>query len=175
MQRLKNKKTLIIIILVLACAAGFAAYNAMRDTQPQSNFTEGVNLNPPTQEELDQADQNKADNDKDSETRSENQVTSQTIIPEVTVSEVTPTDVEAAGVVQNIFEKDGTCIFIFSSSSNEVIEKRIAAVAEGRSTYCPLVVVSKQDFKPLGLWDVKIKYESSFSNGVSATRQLDVN
>lgn len=177
---LTNKKRLSIILLgallVVLCATYLIFFHKGNSANEQSGtkLTDGVNLNPPTEDERKQAELNKEKNDQlQNGNRQQSDGSKQSVTPVISVADSSGSEVEVAAVIAELFEKDGTCTV--SLSKNEVITRQVSAVAEGRSTYCPIVKVPKDEFKLKGAWKVEVTYESSFSKGKSEAREVIVN
>lgn len=176
---LKNKKLLYSTLAIfLVLCLGFAGYLFIKPDSKQSansnNFEDGTNYSAPTQEEKNQADQNKDKNDTPVATPEMATNEKQTVKPTITVANSLGDMTEAAAAITNIFEKDGLCTFIYKNGS-EIVEKKTEAVAEGRSTFCPIIQLPNSEFKTKGIWELTVDYESSFSSGESDVRQIEIN
>lgn len=80
--------------------------------------------------------------------------------------------VSASGMVTNAVEEGGTCTFVFTNGSTEVV-KNSTTLTNPSSTSCTTVSFPSSELSP-GVWKVKIDYSSSASMGESNTKELTV-
>jgi hypothetical protein len=178
---LQTKKIKIIagLVIILLIASGLILYNNRANQQAELTSVEeqselNVDYAPPTDEEKQQAEDNKSRlvvGDKDQTPPSS--TNKAPVTPEITFAEVSDDLVEVGSYVPSIFENNGNCTVIFTKSTLSVTRK-VYSVAEGRSTYCPIVKIPLDQFSEKGVWQVKVTYDSDVYKGVSAERSIEV-
>lgn len=175
---IKSKKIIVIILITALLVTGVFAYylnkNSNSHLNNSGNQTGSINLNPPTEEERQQAEANKKNNDeRQNNLRQPSSSNLQIVKPMISTADVSNNNVDVSGLIPELFEKDGICTI--ELTNNEVVKKTITAVAEGRSTYCPVVSIPKTEFKLKGTWSLKLLYSSSVSSGESDPKQIEIN
>jgi hypothetical protein len=173
-----TKKVLLAALLViLIVGAALGLYFNKTDTNRSNagqGASEAVNYSPPTEEEKQQADDNKSrlDNDqKTSVTRTAEGKVS--VKPVITYAGQQNGKIEVGSYVPGIFEDGGTCTATFSKDSRKV-SRDVNGVKEGNSTFCPMFNVSASDLQEKGSWTVVVYYNSPNSSGNSDTTTFEV-
>lgn len=80
--------------------------------------------------------------------------------------------VSASGMVTNVAEEGGTCKFVFTNGSSEII-KTSSTLVNPSSTSCTTISFPSSELSP-GTWKVSIVYSSSVSAGESNIKELTV-
>ena len=68
----------------------------------------------------------------------------------------------ASGMVSNVIEEDGSCIYAFTTG-----------IANAKNTVCESVLLEKSRFK-IGTWEVILQYQSTKTEGQSEAQTLEV-
>ena len=74
--------------------------------------------------------------------------------------------VSASGMVTNIAEQGGSCIYTFTNGSS-TITKVSTTLINPTSTTCETVSFPSNELPKAGMWTIKLKYTSSTSEGTS--------
>lgn len=178
---LKNKITYLVVFVLISTLVFFLVFSSNKNTSetiPEiPKPLENINLNPPTEEEKQQAIDNKSKIDENEEKikqNFENTTNNKKIVkPLITFSGQYSDKIEVGSYIPEIFEDGGTCTAVFTINTS-VISKQVNSVKEGRSTFCPLFSVESSEFSEKGIWNVIVKYESKLYFGESETTQMEI-
>lgn len=175
----KNKKIkMIILVCIISISILTAAYffiinqnhDSLSSENPQTESS-SLNLSPPTEEEQRQASENKEKLINNDESVSGNSSSSSEVV--ITSADQYDNNVEVSAYIPSIFEDGGECNALFTKGQ-EKISKKVAAVKEGRSVFCPLFKIPVDEFSSKGEWTVKIDYKSPITQTTSSPRSIDV-
>lgn len=167
-QPVSNKKRLLVIasllVLVAALTIGVLIVTDVinlsgKNTNVQSpeNIRNGVNYNPPTEEEVEQTQQNK---DKLAEEGNENGSQETTSSVQAILTRVDATEgssVEAVGYANGIYENNGTCTYTFTKGSQKVV-RTTKGEKDASTTLC---TPTSTTLPSMGTWSVSLTYTSS--------------
>lgn len=78
----------------------------------------------------------------------------------------------ASGMVSNVIEEDGSCIYVFTNGE-ETITETTTGIANAKNTVCESVLLEKSRFK-IGTWEVILQYQSTKTEGQSEAQTLEV-
>ena len=78
----------------------------------------------------------------------------------------------ASGMVSNVIEEDGSCIYAFTNGE-ETITETTTGIANAKNTVCESVLLEKSRFK-IGTWEVILQYQSTKTEGQSEAQTLEV-
>ncbi len=165
------------LALIIICMLAFLAYIAYNNGQ-KSNELSGtatdpyVNLDPPTEADKLEADQNK-------ERLSQTKELEESNIPsgsdpqkksvKPTITEATRTSIKA--YVAGIFEEGGTCTATFTKDG-QTLTKTSAGFQNASYTQCAPMDLAN-DFLSSGKWAVKLSYGSATSAGESDVHYIE--
>lgn len=177
----KKKLTTPILIgsVVLIVCAVLIFVLVRRDTpeapSTSSVIQEGINYDPPTEEDKEAVEQNKEEISQGQTPASTPPApdgrTSRT--PIITYAQQYDANIETTGYVPGVFEDGGTCKATFSKGSLRVV-KESAGFADVNRTSCTPISVPVTEFTEKGKWTVVLSYESSSSTGVSNSVEVEV-
>lgn len=179
----KNKRVAILLIVLIGLALLSGAFyfltndnnkSANEDNSPGAS--DGINLSPPTETEMNEVEDLKKNLTEDS-----GGTIDQGSPPE-NLKSVTPImgylqqtesqDVESNGYIPGLVEPDGACTLTLTKGTQTVSEQK-AAMPDAQSTICGQIVIDRSRLSA-GLWEAKILYKSSSHEGSSETKTLEV-
>lgn len=180
---LKNtKKFKYIILFIVLLILAIATFFLYRDRQSDSTSTptinnssdqaSNVNYDPPTEQDKQEAEDNKQRIIEKSEQT--NSSDNPSVIPAITYAGVYDSDVEVGGYVPNIFEEGGTCTATFTREGSSSISKTVNAVRGANSVDCPQITLPTSQFPIKGTWSVVLSYKSSSVAGSSVARNVEI-
>ena len=181
---LKNTKNIkyIVIIIILAVLAG-GIYYFIHSNQ-KGNLTESdanndsssqaskVNYDPPTEQDKQEAEDNKqkiVDKSEQTTTPAGTNVT-----PVITYAGLYDGQIEVGGYIPNIFEEGGICSATLTREGSSSVNKSVNAVRGANSVDCPQITISSSDIPTKGAWSVTLSYKSNGYTGVSSARSIEV-
>lgn len=183
MLKLKNKKILILSVAAVLLVGSILFYLKVYHSRPPAESsaispTETLNLDPPTDEERKNADDNKrAIVDREQQLKDRPASTGKrTVKPFITYAgQFEPQNqIEVGGYVPGIFEEGGVCRATFSQGSSN-FSKQVPATQNANSVNCPVIKAARSDFSPKGNWSVVLSYDSKTASGSSETKVIGVN
>lgn len=178
-KKTKKRTTVLLSVAVLILAALLALYLLVirDDTVSNSPPTDGINYNPPTNEEKaagdlikDSVDEEDARQNNSGEDTDNDKKTVSVIITDASQYD---NKVEVRSFIPNHFH-DGTCIIKFTKLNYE-LTKKTPAYRDVSSTICTNPDISRSEFQENGDWKVEVKYESEDAEGVSETQTVTIN
>lgn len=170
------KKILIIIsslILVALCVYFFLFRSESNDTA-QPSTSNGINLEPPTDEE-----KAVGDNQKDKLVEENRNQQNNSSSPSLKSVSVIITD---AGQYYDIIEvrsfipdhyQDGTCTIVFTKNGQRY-SKDTPARTDSSSTICMNPLIKRSEFPAPGDWNVSVTYKSKGATGESETQTINI-
>jgi hypothetical protein len=170
-QRKSKKKQVIALLLmallpILVTGAIIISENKKdKAQQTHSNDTsfnpDGMNLDPPTQEEVFETEQFKKNLELNQTTQFSSSEDGRYIVNPIIVS---ASSIEVSAYIPGVFENEGVCKATFSKGSQV---KEFSSVGFGNvsNTTCEPIKVNGLD---KGKWSVTVLYESSASKGLSS-------
>ncbi len=175
MQQNKNRKKLLLIItLITTLIVGILVW-WLFIYNPDERGTDDINYDPPTEQEVQETEQNKEEVIKQTEAENQSNQTEPTapdtkknVSPIITYwgQESPGTDFEANGRVAGVIESDGTCTLTLTKGGKSVSTKR-TALANAQDTTCGLMTI-KFSSLTAGDWKAVLSYSSSKSQGSSS-------
>ncbi|MGI9027262.1 MAG: hypothetical protein ACR2FM_00225 [Candidatus Saccharimonadales bacterium] len=185
---LKNKKTkkVIILVAVVALILVLGAYYFLSnqnnsektaEDSDQSQQQPDINFDPPTPEDVQRTEANKEKIIQDKQNSTGGQAPpsgKKSVKPTITYAGQYGDKVEAGAYVSGVFEEFGVCKAIFQKGS-EIMNVQVEAVRGANSMDCPVMSVPVNELRQKGSWSVTVSYSSSTADGVSDSRQIEVN
>lgn len=178
-----NKKKLLIgsIIILTAMGTAFVYFRMNGPSVNDKSYTvdqsEGINFNPPTEEEQQRADENKQRiQEREQAINAAQQNSSdekRNVIPTFSYVGKYGTQIEVGSYVPGVYEDRGTCTAKFSKGG-ENFSRSVQAVKNVTSVDCPVIAVPVSSFPSTGAWSVTVSYDSSNAAGTSETRTVEV-
>ncbi len=183
-QNNNKKNVLAIIIVLILIGLGVYAYISIRgiDTEHQENG--GINYDPPSEEERQAGDKQKARISEDNDSKAQNNEDSSSAANNSESKDKQPASViivdanqyndvvEARAFISDYFQK-GTCTFTFTQ--NELVfTKETEAYTDARTTNCRNLSTPVSDFPNAGEWRLVVTYESDNAKGKSDSRALTI-
>lgn len=174
-----NKRLVIISTTFFLLVAGGASYLYLQnDSDAKSNWVDGINYSPPTEEEQgagDQARQSAAEREERSKQAEKEAV-------QTGSKKEVPVVITDAGQYNGVVEvrsfvpehkEDGTCKIIFQRSGHS-FTKDMPAKKDVSSTVCLDPQLSRSSFPSAGDWQVRVIYESKNAVGESEKRKVTI-
>lgn len=167
-----SNKTIILIIVVFLLVGGGIAFAISRSkksdsTTPHSGNTSGVNLNPPTAQELKQTDEHKKNLGNQNTPTTTTPSGKKQVNPVITNADEQEVNVNISG----IFEEGGTCVATFSKDGKTVTKQ---SKGFGNVSYTSCEPIEIKGALSTGEWSVTVSYSSSAAEGVSSARTFMV-
>lgn len=170
-----NTKTLLLVLVILLIGSTY--YILANDNSDYSDIlgvnptptVDFINLDPPTQQDKQEVEQNKQEilkPEKDKVSQPEPTKTNATMI--ITYAGQYNGVIEAASIVQGIFEDGGVCTYTLTNQTQS-IQKVSTGVANVSNTLCPAISIERSEVNSFGLWVMSVTY---VSNTITATSNL---
>ncbi len=169
-SRLITKKNVFLGLIILALLAGaYFAYHkysqqSVTPTVSVDDKEPKINLDPPTEQELDEtaANKEKLSNESQPPPPDTNNFGKTKVTPVITSANQD----ELRAYVSGVVEDGGTCIATFRQGSTR-FTKQSSAFANVNSTNCSVIKLARSDFASSGEWTVVLEYTSNNSTGIS--------
>lgn len=185
MQKIKNKKITLLLILVLLTAIliillfyrpGFLVTADQRNDTVTSSAPEAlVNLNPATDQEKQVATETKQNTLAAEEKRNQAQPTEngkKIANPTITSATIFNNKLEINGTVSGVFEEGGECKA--TATRNDTNVSRTSRGVENFSfVTCPTIEIPVSDLSP-GTWSIYLQYSSQEFTGKSSDQKVEV-
>jgi len=179
-NKLHSKKSILISTLTLL-TVGIGIYYAVvhrnnKDVSEaliQTEETGYINLSPPTEQDAQEADQNKERISQPEKEEEPDDPSTNSASLIITYAGQYNGDVEAASFVQGTFEDGGRCIYALSKDL-VIIEKTSTGVADVSNTLCPAVKFPRTEIPSPGDWNLKVTYESASTAAASDVKVISV-
>lgn len=178
----KSQKKIFVItglIAILIISGGTFLYsrnNSSIEPSTPSEQQDFINLDPPTEEDALQVEENKQkiadDEDGQGSQPSPQPGTKIAVKPVITYAQQYGQSVEVAAEVAT-FEAEGTCTATFSLGATS-FTKTVQAVQNVNRMNCPVMIAASSEFNPKGTWSVSVAYNSATASGVSDTSSVSV-
>lgn len=181
-----QKKTVLIIAasavaVLLLAGSGYYIWNNNREVpnpDPNGDSLGYVNYGEPTEQEKQQADQNKdavVERQKLEQEAANNQNTGQIkqVTPQISTAMQNGQEVLVTAYVPGVFEDGGTCTMTAQLGSQKVT-RTSEGFANATNTGCAPFRLSRGDFPQAGNWTVVVQYTSNTAKGVSSEKQLSI-
>lgn len=183
MKKIKNKKLFTFALpasVILGAAIGIVWFTrnkpaSIATTTPPPTASnvgaDGVNYNPPTEQDKTEAENNKQD--------LANKVDQPTSTPPstanvlITFSGQYDQQVELGASVSNVFEDNGVCTLTLTKDTLKLV-KTSAGVKDARSTICTPFSVPRAEFAQAGQWTAVVSYTSKSITGTSQPKVIEV-
>lgn len=170
-----NKNLLLVLlglVIIVIVASGTWYWNAQNNKQQpaQSDNTEKINLDPPTEEELKETEEHKKNlgdsaNNPDLPTDANGKKIVTPVITTVTASQVN-------AFVPGVFEEGGTCTATLTKAGQTITASSTAFQNVSYTSCAPIALTAQAS---PGTWSAVITYSSSTSQGSSAAKDFVVN
>lgn len=180
-----NKKILLPGLLVVLVIGALFTWNMTRDskTTPVTVKTvDTVNLDPPTEEEKQQAVEHKKELE-DTQAGSSSKTTTVGPSPTTTVRSsadvnisylsASSSGVEAGGYISNLVEAGGTCILTLTKG-DQTVTSTSTGIIDVNKTTCPQISIPSSKLNNSGQWAAVLSYNSSKASGSSKTQQVNL-
>ena len=172
-QKTSKKKLffLVAVVLVLAIGAGSALYVWQRpEPAPVISQPGGVvEITPPTQQEKDQADQQKEEVIKQQEIENTPSTDKKRVGVAIIYADQTTLNAEVSGV----FEDGGVCTATFTQG-NKKIQRTSQGVKNATTTSCAPMDFDPDFFASTGTWTLAVSYSSNTASGTSSSTNITV-
>ncbi len=172
-----NKKSALIIVLVLALISVFAYTQLRSSNEPtvlQTADGGTVNLDPPTAEEKQAGDSQKQKN----EQQSAPQTGQKSVKPVITSAGQFDNPqygqvIEVRTLVTGVYESGGMCTATFKLGQ-AVVTKQVEALQDATTTRCDVVIIPRSEFPSAGEWELTVSYASASYSGQSDATKVSV-
>jgi hypothetical protein len=188
-QKVSKKHLAIIIISVVAVLAlgyfcyAYATKNAWpfkaQATDTTTRSEDGINYNPPTEQEVENSQEAKENNAQRSENGTENGEQSNTSKAPVSVGIAYASYDKAKGAVDiraftpDVIEGTGICTATLTLNEITVIGKSKAFI-DSSSSQCEPILIKRTDFPTTGKWSLVVSYDSPTSSGKSPAMEVEI-
>jgi hypothetical protein len=186
MRKNKNKTKIIAAVgisALLVTGAAFGLYQKFGNNAASVDTTTGeseskIDLSPPTEEEKQQAEDNKRRLEQEAREQSQGNSNTKPAKPVITSagqydSAQYGTTIEVRALVTGVYETGGFCTATFSMSGQK-LERKVEALQDATTTRCDAVIIPRVDFPAAGTWDLVVSYSSAAYKGVSDPMKVDV-
>jgi hypothetical protein len=181
-MKIKITKKLIVISATALAVAVVGVLFTIRANHQASQVvlapdnTDGINYEPATEEEKQQAEDNKdkltdrINQESQQPTGSKRQVNVQITSAEQTGSG----EIEIYAYVSGVTENGGTCTALFTKDG-EKVAKTSVGVQDATTTLCTPIRFPKTELPSTGNWSIVMGYTSSVAEGSSSPSEIKVN
>jgi hypothetical protein len=174
MTKIKNGKSYLVPLLLAIVAAALLVYffgfrdraNNESDAPNDSGY---INYGPPTEEEKQQAEQNK--NDIVNESQNTVDPGAKKVEPTVTFAGMRNGNVEVRSYVSGIYEDGGECEAKFTNGSH-VVTRTVEGIRDATYTRCDRILIEPSEFAVKGTWNLVITYSSNTASGKSSVKEV---
>jgi hypothetical protein len=180
----ENKNTKKILLIILLLGVSLAAIAVVLEKTGVTDFyqkntpaplTPGntVNLDPPTEEESQAGDDQKAIiiQKQEAEAEQPSELTNEASVVIVDANQY-GSEIEVRAFVSNIIE-DGECTYTFTKPGSDTLSRTTPAYGDASSTPCISLKLDKSEFNDSGTWSLDVTYTNSTTTG-SATTSLEI-
>lgn len=179
-NRLHKRPRILFILLIALLLLGAGSMYLLYSKDNSSHLTketeekDGINLAPPTEEDLKANKQHKKNlgNQTENNTGSRSNNTTGAVKPVITSSGIYGNSVEVGARVAGIFEKNGTCTLKLSKSG-KIISKSQDATPNVSEMSCGFISISKSKLSS-GTWTAQVTYKSNKYSGASDTVSVKI-
>jgi cytoskeletal protein RodZ len=184
MHKNKNKTKLIAVVgisALLVTGAAFGAYKKFgNNALPTDTITDEseskIDLNPPTDEEKQQAEDNKKRLEDEANDKPQGNL--KQIKPVITSagqfdSAQYGSAVEIRTLVTGVYETGGTCTATLTLGSQK-LERKVEALQDATTTRCDVFIIPRAEIPAAGSWDLVVNYTSPTSSGSSDITRVEV-
>lgn len=174
----KKKTAILIIVAVLLVVGSVFAYNRYHNNdseQPESINDSDINYGPPSQQEIDSAEDHKKaiDKNQDQSNSSNNSSdTKKSVKPVIISYGQGDGKFELSGRVPGILENSGTCTLTMTRGSSKATGSNTASPNVSEMS-CGFIAIPLSKLGS-GSWTAKITYKSSKAQGVSEPWTVEV-
>lgn len=169
-QRSQQKRSalpVLILTAIILIAAAVGMYVFFTRPKPVENR---VNYNPPTNNERQDAIDQKEKNQQREEIEKSDVVPSTANVV-ITDANQYDNSIEVRGYVDNVYEDGGSCTATFTLGSAKV-SKTLPIIKDAKTLQCGALDFERAQFSP-GTWTMTLIYKSSTVQG-SATKDVDI-
>lgn len=174
----RRKRLLIITAIVLLLAVGggvayklTASRQATDNKLPESSPSDTINTQPPTEEEKQEAEQNK-DRIVDEANRPPaptNAEGKKTVAPVIVDAGQYGSTIEVRAYEPGITESDGQCSYTFTRNG-QTVSRQLPAIADATTTRCTNLKLERSAFPVAGEWQLSVTYNSAKTTGSSTSK-----
>ena len=183
----RRKIAVSAVTVVLLLAGSVAAFN-YSNSRWSNRATDGVdagtvtnkpgtqklNLDPPTEAEKKQVEDNKDLLARQMTERQTPQAEGKkNITPQIIDAGQYGQAIEVRALIPDVYEASGTCTATFKQGSTS-LTRTVAAIQGASTTSCTPLVVQRSDFSTAGKWTVTVSYASTSTQGVSDAKIFSI-
>ena len=178
--RQKNSKKRLLIIafiaLLIAIVIGYFFYQKSNTPEAEKKTTtktaSGVNLDPPTEQEKEAANDQKTENIKRDEAVSS---TPKTTTPSIVVVDADQygNTIEVRAYISNLYENNGTCTATFTKAGTKV-SKSSSGFKDATTTQCTPINIARSEFPQAGEWKYTVSYQSAAGSGSTNEKTITI-
>ena len=175
---LKNKnntKIILIVVASLLVVMGVSFAYRTYDMSRNDNWIDGVNYDPPTEEERAAGDKQKEKVDKEEQRQnSQNGDSTEKKTTNVIITDAGQYDdiIEVRSFIPDHYQ-DGTCTIAFRKGG-QTITKGTPAYRDASTTICTNPLIKRSEFPSAGDWQVSVSYDSKDAKGTSETQTITI-
>ena len=179
-QHKNRKKILLVSSLVLASVAvlGGSLY-VLRNKKSNNTTVAGVEVKPASEEEKQDAENNKdrisaqIDKQKTEQGQSSTPTNSSATVT-ITYASQSGDQIEVSSYVSGVFEDGGTCKLTMSKGS-KTVTKQTTGERDATTTMCPSFSIAKAELGESGTWSAQVGYSSAkISDAKSSPKEIEV-
>ena len=177
-KRISKKRLLAIIAIgLIVVGAGIFVLHSNKKTDSSASIKNGINYDPPTEDDKKEVEQNKEElsNDQGMPSPTPNPPSSEKTARElvITYSGQYGSYIEVSGYVRGTFEDQGKCLATFTKGSLTV-SKESAGFKDVNRTTCTPFSIPRSEFQESGIWELVLSYRSNTSTGNSQATSVEV-
>lgn len=162
---------LLVVTVITTLLANRSNNNQKSPNSPDTNS--GINLDPPTETDLEETDQHKQEIIDRQNSIAPPSGVQKAVTPIITFAEQADNQIEVGSYVPGIFESGGTCTLTITKSDINLV-KQESGVKDATTTRCPTFTVARSEFPHSGTWSAQVSYESATAKGESELKSIEV-
>ncbi len=158
-----------VLVIFAAIITYFSIINpSNQKVEPQDETItppRSINYDPPTKEEEQSADTQKAENIQREAT---DKATAENINANVVIVDASQYDntIEVRSYISNVYEDGGECKITFTKDRQTITHTK-TGFKDAKTTQCGTLEVNRSEFSTTGIWKVMVQYNSSSATGSS--------
>lgn len=172
MTKIKNKKTLVILMIVVLFGA-LGGFYYLKHKNNDNTAGSGINYGPPTQaEKKDSEDNKKTIDERENQSTNASSSKFKAVTPVIASYGQTNTAVEVSARVPGVLEESGTCTLTLAKGSVKVVGSRTASPNVSEMS-CGFISIARSKLSA-GNWSATVSYSSSKARGTSSPVNIEV-
>lgn len=176
----KNHKKIIFGALLLTLMGALFFYAVHKEKSPtgdNSGSGETIMYEEATEEEKQQAEQNKqkivGEQEADKDNEQEQKENKKSVTPVITSAGHYGDQIEVRAFIPGIFENGGTCTITLKQNDVKIV-RQVEGIQDATTTRCDTVNILRDEIPNAGTWTARVNYNSPSSQGESDETSFEI-